>query len=182
MESAIYYATLAPSPVFSIIDKIQSLGSKYLWRCVGEYVLTDYIVKGIPLVKRWDKINAKLIHYRSLPASYYIEKAGFYGFKETPKCYKQWEADKRTLEVSAKLYKKENEDHMKEMVRKIWWERSRKGVRYVTQLEEQWDELFPVKKTSKKWLPPYERHTLYGIMIKMEYRPHLNEWYSAEKR
>jgi len=173
MESAIYYATLAPSPVaFSIIDKIQSLGSKYLWRCVGEYVLTDYIVKGIPLVKRWDKINAKLRHYRSLPASYYIEKAGFYGFKETPKCYKN----------DGRLYKKGKKSHMEDMVSQIKMEMSHKGWYFAEDIQEQWDDLFPVTKTSKKWLPPYERHTLYGIMIKMEYRPHLNEWYSAEKR
>ena len=72
MESAIHYNSLfesASSPVFSVIDKIQSLGSKYIWRCVGEYVLTDYIVKGIPMAKRWAKIKEKLGFYYELPDS-----------------------------------------------------------------------------------------------------------------
>jgi hypothetical protein len=160
MESAIY--TTAP---FSIIDKIQLLGSKYILRCVGEFVLDDYIVNGIPMMKRWNQLHEKMNYYHDLPDSYYIEKSGFYGFEEMPKCFYK----------DGSLYDKRNKLHMYGLILQMKRQIIQKGYFCIRKLEIKWDKLFE-RNPSQIWLPPYEKRTIYGGIKTMEYHLYYGQW------
>ena len=149
--------SVTPIP-FSIIDKIQSLGSKYILRCVGEFVLDDYIVHGIPMMKRWNKLHEKMNYYHDLPDSYYIEKAYFYGIEEMPKCLYKYDS----------LYDKGNTLQIKRQI-------TQKGYFYIRNLEIKWDKLFNINP-SPIWLPPYEKRTIYGGIKTMEYKLYYGQW------
>ena len=138
----------------NILEKIQSLGSKYIWRCVGEYLITDYIVKGVPMMKRYAKLKEKMELLKTLPDSYYLEKVELARYKEFDDHY-------RSQGVVCKVYMKDNAEDMKKLRELIYCEVSHKGRRYTELLESQWKNLFRPCK-SPIYLPPFEYECISG--------------------
>jgi hypothetical protein len=94
---------------------------------------------------RYAKLKEKMELLKSLPDSYYLEKAELAKYKEFDDHY-------RYQGVMYKVYMKDNAEDMKKLRERIFCEVSHKGRRYTELLESQWSNLFR----------PFEYECIYG--------------------